>query len=259
MKTKTIKCNFKNSRGHRLAARLDIPAALDIDNLRATSFIIFCHCFTCTKETITTFRLSRLLAEHGHAVLRFDFTGLGDSEGDFSSTTFSSTQDDLHSAINFLKNHYQEPDFLMGHSLGGTTALSIANEYKNIRGVVTVASPSEPSHVLHHFGHALTLLEQNIPASFEVAGQYFDLDPEFIEDVHKIDMQACLSALEKPVLVFNIENDALVDASNAQEIQQWTKGDVTLIDVTGSDHLLTNKGAVEMVAGNIIDWMSSVD
>jgi len=77
MKTKTIKCNFKNSRGHTLAARLDIPAALDIDNLRATSFLIFCHCFTCTKETITTFRLSRLLAEHGHAVLRFDFTGLG--------------------------------------------------------------------------------------------------------------------------------------------------------------------------------------
>ena len=93
MKTKTIKCNFKNSRGHTLAARLDIPAALDTNNVRATTFIIFCHCFTCTKETITTFRLSRLLAEHGYAVLRFDFTGLGDSEGDFLGWSVSSAGD----------------------------------------------------------------------------------------------------------------------------------------------------------------------
>jgi putative redox protein len=259
MKTKTIKCNFKNSRGHTLAARLDIPAALDTNNVRATTFIIFCHCFTCTKETITTFRLSRLLAEHGYAVLRFDFTGLGDSEGNFSSTTFSSTQDDLDSAINFLTNHYREPAFLMGHSLGGTTVLSVAQKYKFIKGIVTVASPSDPEHVLHHFGHALTLLEQNIPASFEVAGQYFDLEPGFVEDVRKIDMQACLSSLEKPVLVFNIDNDALVNESNAQEIQQWANGDVTLVDVAGSNHLLTNKGAVEMVAEDIIDWMNSID
>ena len=147
----------------------------------------------------------------------------------------------------------------MGHSLGGTTALSVANAYESIKGVVTVASPSDPSHVLHHFGHALTLLEQNIPASFEVAGQYYDLDPEFVEDVRNIDMQTSLSTLKKPVLVFDIENDALVDASNAQEIQQWTSGDVTLIEVSGSNHLLTNKGAVEMVAGDIVNWMSSVD
>ncbi|MBE9565081.1 MAG: alpha/beta fold hydrolase, partial [Proteobacteria bacterium] len=147
MKTKSIKCNFKNSRGQLLDARLDIPKEAETSELK--HFIIFCHCFTCSKETITTFRLSRLLAEKGFGVLRFDFTGLGNSEGDFSSTTFTTTQDDLISAINFLETNYQSPSFLMGHSLGGTTALSVAQNYDEIKGVVTVASPSEPDHVLH--------------------------------------------------------------------------------------------------------------
>jgi putative redox protein len=255
MKTKTIKCNFKNSRGHTLDARLDAP-----ENFAAneTKFIIFCHCFTCTKETITTFRLSRLLAEEGYGVLRFDFTGLGNSEGDFSSTTFSTTQDDLKSAINFLRNNYHAPDFLMGHSLGGTTALSIAQEYDFIKGVATVASPSEPDHVLHHFGHALTLLEQDITASFEVAGQFYDIKPEFVKSVRGTEMQAYLSELDKPVLVFNIENDALVDESNAKEIREWVKGSVTYIDVAGSDHLLSSREVVAKVAGDIVGWMDSV-
>jgi len=257
MKTKSIKCNFKNSRGDMLDARIDMPA--DNENQAEKAFIILCHCFTCSKETITTFRLSRLLAEKGYRVLRFDFTGLGNSEGDFSSSTFSTTQDDLRSAISFLKKSHQPPAYLMGHSLGGTTALSIAQEYDFVKGVVTVASPSEPDHVLHHFGHTLTLLEQGIPASFEVAGQYFDIEPGFVDDVCDIEMHSCLAQLEKPVLVFNIENDALVDDSNADEIQQWVKGEVTLIDVTGTDHLLTNKEAVEMVAGDIVKWIDLIE
>ena len=253
MKTKSIKCHFKNSRGNTLDARLDLPAKTDINQI--TNFIIFCHCFTCSKQTITTFRLSRLLAEKGYGVLRFDFTGLGKSEGNFSASNFSTTQDDMRSAINFLKENYQPPSFLMGHSLGGTTVLSVAQDYDFIKGVVTVASPSEPEHVLHHFGHALTLLEQNINASFEVAGQYFDIEPTFVEDVRNINMQSRLSTLEKPVLIFNIENDALVGESNAKEIQQWVKGETTLIDLKNTNHLLSSKTASIDVAGRIIDWL----
>jgi len=256
MKTKTIKCNFENSRGNTIDARLDVPTEIDISEI--TNFIIFCHCFTCSKETITTFRLSRLLAENGFAVLRFDFTGLGSSEGDFSSTTFSSTQDDLKCAINFLKDNYQAPSFLMGHSLGGTTALSVAQDYNFIKGVVTVASPSEPEHVLHHFGHALTLLEQNINASFEVAGQYYDIEPGFVEDVRNADMQLRLPKLDKPVLVFNIENDALVGEVDAQQIQDWVAGEVSLVNVSGSNHLLSNREAVERVAEDIVQWILTV-
>lgn len=253
MKTKSIKCNFRNSRGFALDARLDGPA--DIDIKKVSTFIIFCHCFTCTKETITTFRLSRLLAEQGYGVLRFDFTGLGNSEGDFASSNFSSTQDDLHSAINFLDTNYQMPSYLMGHSLGGTTALSIAQNYDKVKAVVTVASPSDPEHVLHHFGHALTLLEQNSPASFEVAGQYFDIQPAFVEDVRNTDMQSILSRLEKPVLIFNIDNDTVVGEKNAKEIQQWVKGETQLITLKNTDHLLSDRQSSADAAQKIMAWL----
>ncbi len=257
MKTKTIKCNFKNSREQIIDARLDLPA----DTRLATetkAFIIFCHCFTCSKETITTFRLSRLLAENGFAVLRFDFSGLGNSEGDFADTTFSNMQDDLHSAVDFLSEHYQPPEFLMGHSLGGTTALSIAQGHDSVKGVVTVASPSEPEHVLHHFSHALTLLEQNIAASFEVAGQYYDIKPGFVEDVRSFDMPYVLSGLDKPVLIFNIENDVLVSERDSQQIQEWAGGATCLLNVSGSDHLLSGREATRFVADEIVQWISGI-
>ncbi|MDT8281204.1 MAG: alpha/beta fold hydrolase [Gammaproteobacteria bacterium] len=255
MKIRTIKCSFTNSRGYLLDARIDAPA----DNDNAPSrFIIFCHCFTCNKETLTTFRLSRLLAASGYTVLRFDFTGLGGSEGDFSTTTFSSTQDDLRSAIAFLKNRYHAPAFLMGHSLGGTTALSVAQEFDFVKGVVTVASPCEPEHVLHHFGHALTLLEQGSPASFEVAGAFYDITPEFVDNVRSADMKQRLANLKKPVLIFNVKDDALVSAADSRQIQDWSAGETTLIDVIGSNHLLSNREATEGVAHDIVQWMQNI-
>ena len=258
MKTKTIKCTFKNSAGHNLDARLDLPANFEIATNNVRAFIIFCHCFTCSKETITTYRLSRLLAEQGYGVLRFDFLGLSGSEGDFSDTTFSSTQDDLNSAINFLKENYRTPQFLMGHSLGGTTAISVAKDHYEIKAVVTIASPSEPRHVLHHFGNAVDLLEKNEAASFSVASRRYDIKPAFLHDVRTYDMQATLSKLEKPVLVINVENDTLVEASNAQDIQQWVKTETTLVTLKNTDHLLTNREATTEAAGVILDWIESL-
>ncbi len=253
MKTETIKCHFKNSRGFTLDARLDVPDDIDIEEV--STFITFCHCFTCTKETITTFRISRLLAEQGYGVLRFDFTGLGDSEGDFASTNFSTTQDDLHSAINFLTSNYKAPSFLMGHSLGGTTALSIAQNYDHVKGVVTVASPSDPKHVLHHFGEALTLLENDIAARFKVASQYFEIQPEFLDDVRNTNMQSILSQLKKSVLIFNVENDAIVDEKNAREIQQWVSGETQLTTLKNTDHLLADRQSSANAADYIFDWL----
>ncbi|MCG6938581.1 MAG: alpha/beta fold hydrolase [Gammaproteobacteria bacterium] len=256
MNTKSIKCQFNNSRGYRLDARLDVPA--DFDNNSTIPFIVFCHCFTCSKETITTFRLSRLLAEQGFGVLRFDFTGLGNSEGEFSATNFSTTQDDLRCAIHYLQTHYQPPSFLMGHSLGGTTGLSIAQQYDSVEAVVCIASPSSPDHVLHHFGHTLTLLEQDIPASFEVAGQYFEIEPGFVDDVRSVNMRATLGELDKPVLLFNIENDALVNESNAKEIQQWVKGETELITLKNTDHLLSDRQSSGKVAQQIVVWLENI-
>lgn len=257
MKTKTIKCTFKNTSGFSLDARLDLPVDFNTnDNVRA--FIVFCHCFTCSKETITTYRLSRLLAEQGYGVLRFDFLGLSGSEGDFSDTTFSSTQDDLNSAINFLKKNYRMPQFLMGHSLGGTTAISIAKDHDEIKAVVTIASPSEPRHVLHHFGDAVPLLEKNETASFSVASRRYDIKPDFLRDVRTFDMQENLSELNKPVLIINIEDDALVEASNAQDIQQWVKAETQLVTLKNTDHLLTNRKATEEAAEIIFDWLEII-
>jgi len=258
MKTKTIKCTFKNTSGFNLDARLDLPADVGNTPEPVRAFIIFCHCFTCTKETITTYRLSKLLAEQGYGILRFDFSGLGDSEGDFSDTTFSSTQDDLNSAINFLKKNYQAPQFLMGHSLGGTTAISVAQDHDEIKAVVTVASPSEPQHVLHHFGDAVPLLERNKEASFSVASRRYKIKPAFLHDVRAYDAKATLSTLEKPVLIINVENDALVKKSNAQNFQQWVKGATTLVTLKNTDHLLTNRKATEEAAEVILNWIKGV-
>jgi len=258
MKTKTIKCTFKNSAGFNLDARLDLPADFENATNNVRAFIIFCHCFTCSKETITTYRLSRLLAEQGYGVLRFDFLGLSGSEGDFSDTTFSSTQDDLNSAINFLNENYRAPRFLMGHSLGGTTAISVAKDHDEIKAVVTIASPSEPHHVLHHFGDAVPLLEKNKVASFSVASRRFDIKPDFLQDVRAFDMKENLSQLKKPVLIINIEDDALVEASNAQDIQRWVKTKTTLVTLKNTDHLLTNREATAEAAEVILGWLETI-
>ena len=249
IKTKSIKTSFTGSNNNRLDARLELPTG------EIKTYIIFSHCFTCTKDIITAYRTSRMLAKHGYAVLRFDFSGLGDSEGDFANCNFSTTIEDINAAIQFLSQHYTSPTVLIGHSLGGTSSLATAIDNDCIKKVITIAAPSQPAHVLHHFGHALTILEQNSPASFEVAGQFYNIKPQFVDDVRAWDMQTQLARLDKPVLIFNIENDALVSEENALQIQQWVKGKTTLIDLKDTDHILSNKEASADVVEKMIDWL----
>jgi putative redox protein len=251
-KTRTIKTSFTGDSGHKLDARLEMPEG------KAESFAIFCHCFTCTKDTITTFRISRALALRGYAVLRFDFTGLGASDGEFSQTNFSSNVNDVMCAIDYLRQHYKAPSLLMGHSLGGTAILEAAMHADEVKAVVTVASPSQPDHVLHHFGHTLTLLEQGLPASINVAGQHYDIEPQFIEDLRKYDMEQRLANMNKPALIFNITDDALVDEDNAEELHQWIKGNTKVITLENSDHLLSNRQDTEFVADEIKAWFENL-
>ena len=237
-----------------LDARLDIP--VDFDNNSNGCFIIYCHCFTCSKETITSHRISRMLAKRGFAVLRFDFTGLGNSEGEFATTTFRSMQDDLKSAIGFLTKNYQAPSFIVGHSFGGTIALSVAQSNKDIKGVVTLASPFDPAHVLHHLDQSsISLLDNDMPSSFEVAGELFDIDPEFVHDVRAFNMKAVVAKLNKPALILNIENDNVVDEDNSRQIQQWHSGETVLVDIKNSDHMLSDRESSEAVADLISNWI----
>lgn len=238
--------------GYFLDARLELP------DVTPKAFAVASHCFTCTKDTITIFRISRLLAQLGIAVLRFDFTGLGNSEGDFAQTSFTTDVADVQAAVTFLCDNYAPPSLLVGHSLGGTAMLEAAIDIECVRAIVTIASPSQPDHVLHHFGHALTMLEQGIPSSIEVAGQHYDIEPQFIEDLHRYDMQQRLALLDKPVLIFKILHDALVDGDNADEISAWTKGPSRIVTLDQADHLLSNRDDAKSVANAIADWFGSL-
>jgi len=255
--TKTVKVNFSGWHGNRLDGRLELPA----DNIKA--YAIICNCFTCTKDTITTYRISKALAQHGYATLRFDFSGLGDSEGVFSQTSFSSNVYEVVAAAGFLKQSYQAPSLLIGHSLGGTATLVAAmqaNEVMaDVSAISTIASPSQPDHILHHFGDALALLEQGIASSINVAGQQYEIEPPFIKDLITYDMNTLLSSLNKPVLIFNIKNDELVGESNAVELDQWIEGDSKIITLENTNHLLSARPDTELVAKEIINWYEKIN
>lgn len=250
--TSTLRLQFSNPQGNNLDARLELP---DGDPL---AYAVFSHCCTCTKDTLATYRVSRQLAQHGIAVLRFDFTGLGGSEGDFAKTNFSSNVTDALAAIRFLENNYKAPSLLIGHSLGGTAMLEAATKARSVKAVATIASPSQPMHVLHHFGTALTMLEQGIASSIEVAGEHYEIEPQFIEDMKKHDMQQSLASLQKPVLIFKIINDALVDAYNADEIDAWTAGESRIITLEKADHILSDKTDAAYVAEEIAEWFKNI-
>ena len=252
MSTQTVKTGFTGGTGHYLDARLELPAGTP------KAYAVASHCFTCTKETITVFRISRLLAAQGIAVLRFDFTGLGTSEGDFARSNFTTNVADVHAAVEFLCRNYAAPSLLIGHSLGGTAMLEAAIEIESARAVATIASPSQPDHVLHHFGHTLTMLEQGIASSIEVAGRYYDIEPQFIEDLRLYDMQQRLALLDKPVLIFKVLHDALVDDHNADEINAWTRGPSRIITLEKADHLLSNKDDAAFVADEIAAWFKNL-
>lgn len=252
----SIKISFPGGNNHRLDARLEMP-----DNT-PEAFAICCHCFTCTKDTLTSYRISKALAAKGLATLRFDFTGLGGSDGEFSQTGFSSNVKDVLAAINYLREHYQTPALLIGHSLGGTAILEAAlqldeNISAEVMAMVTIASPSQPDHVLHHFGQALPLLERGISSSIDVAGQQYNIEPEFIEDVRSYDMQHNLSTLNKAVLIFNIVGDALVSEENAIELKQWINAEAEIISVENSDHLLSKKQHTDWVSDKIAQWFKN--
>jgi len=198
------------------------------------------------------------LAQRGYAVLRFDFTGLGASEGVFSQTNFSTNVTDVMSAIEHLRQNYEAPALLMGHSLGGTAILEAAMQTPEVKAVVTVASPSQPDHVLHHFGGALTRLEQGHSGSIDVAGQHYDIEPQFIEDLRKYNMEQRLTKLKIPALIFNITNDALVNESNAEELNAWIQGKTKIITIENSNHLLSNKQDTEFVADEIVKWFEKI-
>ncbi|MDH5392951.1 MAG: lysophospholipase [Gammaproteobacteria bacterium] len=244
---KSLDVSFLNDRGINIAARLELPD-------KARHFAIFSPCFTCTKETLASYRISQSLANKNMAVLRIDFTGLGESGGEFADSNFSTMISDIVAANEFLKQHYSEASLLLGHSMGGTASYAAAALLKKTRAIVSIASPSSPQHVMHHFGQALADLNAGIQSEFYVAGKAYAIKPQFLEDLKQHKLEQIISALDKAVLVFHGENDKLVSIQHAETIFAHASQPKSFISLDTADHVLSAREDAEYVASLIYHW-----
>ena len=242
---KSHKLSFDNGRGERLTARLDLP-----DDREADEFALFAHCFTCTMNLKAIANINRALTAAGVAVLRFDFTGLGESEGDFADTNFTSNAQDLVAASEFLKTEYHAPRILIGHSLGGAAVIQAANDIPSSRAVVTIAAPCEPSHVGKLLGDPDTI-KRDGEAEINLAGRVFRITSQFIEDLEKSRMTDRIENLKRAILILHSPIDNIVGIENAAHIFRSARHPKSFVSLDTADHLLMNEQD-SVYAGRVI-------
>lgn len=242
---------FTNSNNQKLSARLEMP-----NFEKPHSYAIFAHCFTCNKNLTAVKNIARALNNVGIAVLRFDFTGLGESEGDFVDTNFSSNIEDLISASDFLAEHYKAPSILIGHSLGGAAVVYAAKQIDSIKAVATIGAPSSPAHVQHLFKSNLEEIERNGVATVSIGGREFNVKKEFLEDIETKKMEACIKSLRKPILIIHSPQDTVVGIENAKELYHYAHHPKSFISIDGADHLLSKKEDSTYVGEVIAGWVS---
>jgi len=240
---------FPNSTGQLLAGRLEMPA-----HGKPRAYALYAHCFTCGKDVRAAFDICRALAMQGIATLRFDFTGLGESEGEFSDTTFSSNVDDLLAAAGFLGREYLAPKILVGHSLGGTAVLEAAHQIESCVAVATVAAPASPEHVARLLGAGRTQVEEQGEADIVLAGRKFHFKKAFLDDLAKHKCQEYVRALRKPLLIFHSPVDKTVAVSNAADIFGAALHPKSFIALNNADHLLSDPRDSEYVGLIIAAW-----
>ena len=243
---KLKKLEFENKDGQVLAARLDLPVAG-----KPAAYALFAHCFTCSKNIKAIAHITRALNRAGIAVMRFDFTGLGESEGEFADTNFSSNVEDLIDAAEFLQAHYRAPDILIGHSFGGAAVLQAAQRIPSSRAVVTIAAPADPRHVTQALGNATQIIQNRGEAEVSLAGRTFKLKKQFLDDLHLVNMKDVLKNLNKALLVLHSPIDETVGIENAAQIFQAARHPKSFISLDQADHLLTDQ-ADSLYAGAVI-------
>lgn len=248
---KVTRLNFKNQQGLELSARLEKPV-----DQHPIAYVLFAHCFTCNKNLTAIRNISRSLANAGFGVLRFDFTGLGESEGDFSDTNFSSNVSDLVDGANFLKENYAAPSILVGHSLGGAAVLLAAKSIESVKAVATIGAPSEPNHVAHQFGDNLSNIEAEGVAEVSVGGRPFKVKKQFLTDIRTTNLKKEIASLKKALLVMHAPFDKIVGIENAGAIYGAAFHPKSFISLDGADHLLTNKADSLYVGTMIASWAS---
>ncbi len=245
-----IKVQFENDEGRQLSGTLDMPKT------PVAAYALFAHCFTCTHNLKSATNISRSLTEAGIAVLRFDFTGLGRSEGEFADTNFSSNVADLLAAVRFLENEYAAPSILLGHSLGGTAVLQAAASVDSAVAVATIGSPADPAHVQHLFGDAGEELESSGQADVSIGGRPFTVKKQFLDDLEQHDLYASVGKLRKALLIMHAPLDEIVEIDNAATLYAAAKHPKSFASLDRADHLLSNN-ADSLYAGRLLAaWAS---
>lgn len=234
---------------HRLSGLLESP------NSDAKLYALFAHCFTCGKDIAAASRISRALVKQGISVLRFDFTGLGNSDGDFANSNFSSNINDLIAAADFLRTNYQAPRILIGHSLGGAAVLGVAQHVQEATAVVTIGAPSDAAHVAHNFSVHLDEIEKQGKAEVNLSGRVFIIEKQFLDDIKRYDTEH-IGQLRKALLVMHSPVDSTVNIAEAEKIYQAALHPKSFISLDDADHLLTNARDAEYAAEVIAAWSS---
>ena len=236
---------FTNAQGHELSARLDMPA------FAPQSYAIFAHCFTCSKNLNAVRHISRALTEQGIAVLRFDFTGLGDSEGEFANTNFSSNVEDLLAAAAYLEKHHEAPKLLVGHSLGGAAVLLASLRIDSVQAVATLAAPARPDHLQRLFTQDLDTIRREGKAEIDLGGRPFTITQQLIDDLRQAHEKHDYDRVEQPLLILHSPTDQTVSVDNAADLYQQSRHPKSFIALDGADHLLSAE-ADAVYAGTMI-------
>jgi uncharacterized OsmC-like protein/alpha/beta superfamily hydrolase len=240
---------FPGAHGGDLAGRLELPA-----DGAPRAYALFAHCFTCTKNLKAIGNISQALAAEGIAVLRFDFTGLGESEGEFADTTFSSNVADLIAAADYLAQHHMAPALLIGHSLGGAAVLQAAAQIPAVRAVATIGAPCDPVHITHLIGDHIDQIAEHGVATVTLAGRSFTITRQFLEDLDEQRMQATIRNLKRPLLVLHSPIDQTVGIENAARIFQAAFHPKSFVSLDKADHLLSNPRDSRYAGTVIAGW-----
>lgn len=243
---KSQKISFQNSNGESLAARLELPV-----DRHPHTFALFAHCFTCNKNLNAVRNISRCLTLRGIGVLRFDFTGLGESEGDFENTNFSSNIQDLIDAAAYMEAEHGPVEIMIGHSLGGAATLIAAGQIDSVKAVATIGAPAEPEHVRHLFQDSIEEIKANGVANVHIGGRPFTIKQQFVEDLLEHDPYERIRKLKKALLVMHSPFDRTVGIENAKKIYQAAIHPKSFVSLDDADHLLMKK-ADSLYAGEMI-------
>lgn len=247
---KSSKIEFSGSQGVNLSARIDEP-----DQGISKGMVLFAHCFTCSKNLRAVGSISRTLTEHDMGVFRFDFTGLGESEGNFADTNFSSNIDDLQAAAEYMEQEWSAPRLLIGHSLGGAAVLQAAHHISAAEAVATIGAPCNPEHVTHHLMDKKDEIEKKGEARVKLAGRVFTIKKQFLDDLKEQAMNKVIKNLGKPLLIFHSPIDQTVGIDNAAHIYKLAKHPKSFISLDDADHLLTNEEDAKYVGSVAAAWV----